>query len=104
MPSRFTRFFALKQCPYRAQRGRSTTARKSLSDFIRTFVERVKSGVKALVVKVKYVADDDKPKEPVVTLSIIKNLLGRIADEGNEFPQGTHLKLEVLRAVASEKF
>jgi hypothetical protein len=33
-------------------------------------------------VKVKYVADDDKAKEPVVTLSITKNLLGRIADEG----------------------
>jgi hypothetical protein len=91
MLSRFTRFFALKQRPYRARCGRSATAGKTLSDFIKPFIERVKSGMKALVVKVKYVADDDEAKKPVVILQITKNPLGRTADEDNEFPQGTHL-------------
>jgi hypothetical protein len=64
---------------------------KTLSDFIKPFVERVKSGVKAFIVQVKYVANYDEAKKPVVTLQVAKNLLGRTADEGKESQGGTHL-------------
>jgi hypothetical protein len=43
-------------------RWRSATAGKTLSDFIKPFIEPVKSGMKALVVKVKYVANCDEAK------------------------------------------
>jgi hypothetical protein len=55
----------LKQGPHRVYRRRSATAGKTLSDFIKPFIERVESSMKALVVKVKYVADDDDAKKPV---------------------------------------
>ena len=55
------------------------------------FIKRVKSGVKALVVKVKYVADYDETKKPVVMIQVAENLVGRTAHENNEFPQGAHL-------------
>ena len=87
----FTRFFPLKQRPHRARRRRSTTAGKTLSDFIKPFIKRVKSGMEALVVKVKYAPDHDEAKKPVVMIQVTKNPVGRAADEGNEFPQGTHL-------------
>jgi hypothetical protein len=48
--------------------------------------------MKALVVKVEYASDDDEAKEPVVTVQVADNLVGRIADEDNEIPQGAHLK------------
>jgi hypothetical protein len=48
--------------------------------------------MKALVVKVEYVPDDDEAKEPVVTVQVAENPVGRTADEDNEIPQGTHLK------------
>jgi hypothetical protein len=87
----FTRFFALKQRPYRVRRWRSATTGKTLSEFVQSFIERVKSGMKALVVKVKYIADHDEAKEPVVMIQVPKNLIGRNASEDNEFPQGIHL-------------
>jgi hypothetical protein len=86
----FTRFFALKQRPYRVRRWRSATTGKTLSEFVQSFIERVKSGMKALVVKIKYVADHDEAKEPVVMIQVAKHPVGRAADENNEFPQGTH--------------
>jgi hypothetical protein len=46
--------------------------------------------VKAFVVQVKYIADYDEAKKPVMTLHVAKNLLGRTADEGEEPQQGTH--------------
>ena len=73
-------------------RWRSVTAGKTLSDFIKPFIERVKTGMKAVVVKVEYAADYDKAKEPVVTVQVAENLVGRTTDEDSEFPQGTHLK------------
>ena len=91
MLPRFTRLVALKPRPHRVRRWRSTTAGKTLSDFIQPFIDRVKSGMKALVVYVKYGADHDEAKKPVVTIQVAKNLVGRTADEDNEFPQGTHL-------------
>jgi hypothetical protein len=72
-------------------RRRSVTASKTPSDFIKPFIERVKSGVKAFVVQVKYIANYEEAKKPVVTLQVAKNLLGRAADEGKESHQGTHL-------------
>jgi hypothetical protein len=79
---------ALRQ---RLHHWQSVTTSKTLSDFIKPFIEHVKSGMKALVVKVKYVADYDKAKKPVVTIQVAKNLVGRPAGEDNEFPQRTHL-------------
>jgi hypothetical protein len=97
---RFTRFFALKRRPHRARRWWSTTAGKTLPDFIKPFIKRVKSGMKALVVKVKYVADYDEAKKPVVMIQVADNPVGRIAQENKGFPQGTHLKPPPPRANA----
>jgi hypothetical protein len=47
--------------------------------------------MEALVVKVKYVADYDEAKKPVVAVQVAENPVGRAADEDNEIPQGTHL-------------
>jgi hypothetical protein len=47
---------------------RSATAGKTLSDFIKPFIERVESGMQAFVMKVKYIAGYDEAKEPVVTI------------------------------------
>jgi hypothetical protein len=47
--------------------------------------------MKALVMKVKYVADHDDAKKPVVTIQVTKNLVGSSANVDNEFPQETHL-------------
>ena len=87
---RFTRFFALKERFHRVRRRRSTTAGKTLSDFIKPFIKRVKSGMEALVVKVEYAADYDEAKKPVVMVQVTNNPVDRAAGEGNEFPQGTH--------------
>jgi hypothetical protein len=65
-------------------RWRSVTASKTLSDFIKPLIDRVKSGVKAFVVQVKYIADYDEAKKPVVKLQVAKNLLGRTADGSKE--------------------
>jgi predicted ATP-dependent endonuclease of OLD family len=69
----------------------STTAGKTLSDFIKPFLKRVEPGMKAFVVKVEYITDYDEAKEPVVTVQVTNNPVGRTADEDNEFPQGAHL-------------
>ena len=42
--------------------------------------------------KVEYAADYDEAKKPVVMVQVADNLIGRTADEDNEFPRGTHLK------------
>jgi hypothetical protein len=57
MSSGFTRIFALKQ-RRRVNTPRSVTTSKTLSDFIKPFIESVKSGMQASVVKVKYIAND----------------------------------------------
>ena len=41
---------------------------KTLPDPIKPSVKRVKSGMKAFVLKMKYIADHENPKKPVVTL------------------------------------
>ena len=75
----------------RTRRWRSATASKTPSDFIKPFIERVKSGVKAFVVQVKYIANYEEAKKPVVTLQVAEKLLGRTADEGKQSQRGTHL-------------
>jgi hypothetical protein len=55
--------------------------------------------MKAFVVKVKYIANYQHPKEPVVMLKVAKSLLSRTADEGNESQQGTHTNQPLTRAV-----
>jgi hypothetical protein len=40
----------------------------TLPDPIKPSVKRVKSGMNAFVVKMKYMADHENPKKPVVTL------------------------------------
>jgi hypothetical protein len=81
-----------------SRRWRSVTTSKTLPDLIKPFIERGKSGMKAFVVKVKYIANYDEAKKPVVTLQVAKNLLGRAADEGKGSQQGTHLNHPATRA------
>src|SRR5258708_3194959 len=66
-------------------------------DLINSFAKRVKSGMKALVVKVEYIANCDESKEPVMKLQVSKRLLSRTADESNEAQQ-THLNQLPTRA------
>jgi hypothetical protein len=46
----------------------SVITSKAPPDLINPFIERIKSGMKALVVKVEYIANHENPKKPVVTL------------------------------------
>jgi hypothetical protein len=98
MLSGFTRIIALKQRRCGVNMQRSVTTSKTLSDFIKPFIDRVKPGMKAFVVKVKYIANYQHPKEPVVMLQVAKNLLNRTTDEGNESQQGTHMNQLPTRA------
>jgi hypothetical protein len=96
----FTRFFALKRRPHHVHRWRSATAGNTLSDFIKPFIKRVKSGMQAFVLKVEYAADHHEAKKPVVMVQVTNNPIDRAADEDNEFPQGTHFN---RRRVAFER-
>ena len=55
--------------------------------------------MQAFFVKVKYIANYQYPKEPVVMLQVSKNLLNRTTDEANESQQGTHTNQLPTRAV-----
>jgi hypothetical protein len=46
----------------------SVITSKAPPDLINPFIERIKSGMKALVVKAKYITNHYQPKKPVVTL------------------------------------
>jgi hypothetical protein len=66
--------------------------------------------MKALVVKVEYIANHDEAKEPVMKLQVPKSLLSRTTDESNEAQQ-THLnqlptrvELEPLHMGASDEW
>jgi hypothetical protein len=73
-----------------ARRPQSVITGETPPDLINSFAKRVKSGMKALVVKVEYIANYDEAKEPVMKLQVPKRLLSRTADESNEAQQ-THL-------------
>lgn len=88
---------------------RSVIASKTFPDLINSFAKRVKSGMKALVVKVEYIANHDEAKKPVMKLQVPKSLLRRTADESHEAQQ-THLnqlptrvELEPLHMSASDE-
>jgi hypothetical protein len=70
---------------------------KTLPDLPDPFLECVKPGMKALIVKVKDVADDYQPEKPVVTFQVAKNLLCRTGQEGNEPQQAIHLNQLPIR-------
>jgi hypothetical protein len=62
---------SLKKRPRRlneSRRCQSVVISETLSDLINPSVKRVKSGMKALVVKMKYIANHENAKKPVVTL------------------------------------
>jgi hypothetical protein len=63
--------FALKKRPHRlneSRRCQSVVTSKTLPDLIKPSVKRVKSGMKAFVVKMKYITNHENPKKPVVTI------------------------------------
>jgi len=78
------------------QGARSVIASKTSPDLINSFAERVKSGMKALVVEVEYIANHDEAKKPVMKLQVPESLLSRTTDESNE-AQNTHLNQLPMR-------
>jgi hypothetical protein len=81
---------------------RSAITGKTLPDLISSLLKRVKSSMKAFVVKVKHIANDYQPEKPGVTFQVAKNLLGRTTEEGNEPQQEIHLN-QLPRRVALEQ-
>src|SRR5260370_40221471 len=63
---------------------------ETFPDFIYSLVQRIKSGVKASVVKVKYVPDNQKSENPVVSFHVDQYLLDRVTDRNNNVPQNVH--------------
>jgi hypothetical protein len=51
---------------------------QTFPDFVHPFFKRVESGVKAFIVKVKYVAQHEKSENPVVTFHVEQHLLNRM--------------------------
>jgi hypothetical protein len=74
----------------RGQRNRSIFNGETFPDFIYSLVERIKSGVKGSVVKIKYVPDDQKSENPVVGLHIDQYLFDPVTDGKNNVPQNVH--------------
>ena len=64
--------------------------RETLPDFIYSLVQRIKSGVKGSVVKVKDVPDNQKSENPVVGFHIDQYLLDPATDGNNNVPQNVH--------------
>jgi len=73
-----------------SQPNRSIFNGETLPDFIHPLVQRIKSGVKASVVKVKYVPDCEKSENPVVSFHVNEYLLDRVSDRNNNVPQNVH--------------
>src|SRR5882724_8025538 len=69
---------------------RSIFRSEPLSDFIHSLVKRVKSCVKALVVKEEDVSGRQKPENPVVRFHINQCQLNEVTDTGNRGPQDVH--------------
>jgi hypothetical protein len=51
---------------------------QTFPDFVHPLFKRVESGVKASIVKVKYVAQHEKSENPVVTFHVEQHLLNRV--------------------------
>ena len=78
------------QLPGSAQPAPSILDGETLSDFIHPFVECVEACVKASVVKVEDISDDQKPENPVVSFHVGQHLLNHVTDGNNNFPQDVH--------------
>src|SRR3979409_1279127 len=63
---------------------------QTLPDFIHPLVQRIKSCVKASVVKVKYIPTCQKSENPVVSFHVDQYLLNRVTDPNNNVPQDVH--------------
>ena len=74
----------------RGQRNRSIFNGETFPDFIYSLVERIKSGVKGSVVKIKYVPDDQKSENPVMGFHIDQHLFDPVTDGNNNVPQNVH--------------
>jgi hypothetical protein len=73
-----------------SKRRGSAVAGKTLSDLIKPFIERIKSGMKGFVVKVKDIANCHHPKKPVVKLQVSKSVFSRAPDESDEAQREIH--------------
>jgi hypothetical protein len=63
---------------------------ETFPDFIYSLVQRIKSGVKASVVKVKDIPACEKSENPVMTFDVDEYLLDRTTDKNNNVPQNVH--------------
>jgi hypothetical protein len=63
---------------------------ETFPDFVYSLVQRIKSGVKASVVKVKYVPACEKSENPVMSFHVDEYLLDRATDRNNNVPQNVH--------------
>lgn len=63
---------------------------ETFPDFIYSLVQRIKSGVKGSVVKVKDVPDNQKSENPVVGFHVDEYLLDRATGRNNNVPQNVH--------------
>ena len=63
---------------------------ETFPDFIYSLVQRIKSGVKASVVKVEYVPACEKSENPVVGFHVDQYLLDRVTDRNSNLPQNVH--------------
>jgi hypothetical protein len=59
-------------------------ASKTFPNLINPLIKRAKSGMNALVVKAKYIANHYNPEKPMVMLQVPKSLLCRTSDDVND--------------------
>jgi hypothetical protein len=58
-------------------------ARKTFPNLINPLIKRTKSGMNALIVEPKYIANQYDPEKPVVVIQVLNNLFCRASDEAN---------------------
>ena len=63
---------------------------ETFPDFIYSLVQRIKSGVKTSVVKVKDIPAREKSENPVMAFDVDEYLLDRATDRNNNVPQNVH--------------
>jgi hypothetical protein len=63
---------------------RSDITSKPLPNLINPLIKRAKSGMNALVVKAKYIANHYNPEKPMVMIQVPNSLLCPTSDDANE--------------------
>jgi hypothetical protein len=63
---------------------------ETLPDFIDPLVERIEPRVQASVLKIKKIADRQKPEKPVVAFDVDDHLFDRVTDGNDDVPHGVH--------------